>query len=83
MVCCLNCGACGVWLLEPGHDNADGVPSNRSFYHTARGLQVREDRVYSGTKIAALIGLRLGGVALAVAGIVAAPKIASVHDEPR
>jgi len=47
------------------------------FYHTALGLQVViEDYVHSGAKFGALIAVRLGCVALAVAGILATMRIA-------
>jgi succinate dehydrogenase / fumarate reductase membrane anchor subunit len=47
------------------------------FYHTALGLQVViEDYVHSGAKFGALIAMRLGCVALAVAGILATMRIA-------
>jgi succinate dehydrogenase / fumarate reductase membrane anchor subunit len=47
------------------------------FYHTALGLQVViEDYVHSGAKFGSLIAVRLGCVALAVAGIMATMRIA-------
>ena len=47
------------------------------FYHTALGLQVViEDYIHSGAKFGALIVVRLGCVALAVAGILATMRIA-------
>ena len=48
-----------------------------SFHHTALGLQVViEDYWHSARKLAALILMRLGCFALAVAGIVATLQIA-------
>ena len=47
------------------------------FYHTALGLKVViEDYVHSGDKFAALVAVRLGCFALALAGIVAVLRIA-------
>jgi succinate dehydrogenase / fumarate reductase membrane anchor subunit len=46
------------------------------FYHTAFGLQVViEDYVHSRAKFAALVTMRLGCFALAVAGILAILRI--------
>jgi len=47
------------------------------FHHTAFGVQVViEDYVHSGVKFAAVIGVRLGCFAFAVAGVVATLRIA-------
>jgi succinate dehydrogenase / fumarate reductase, membrane anchor subunit len=47
------------------------------FHHIALGLQVIiEGYVHSGIKIPLLVGMRLGCLALAVAGILAILKIA-------
>jgi succinate dehydrogenase / fumarate reductase membrane anchor subunit len=47
------------------------------FYHSALGLQVViEDYLHSGAKFVAVIGVRLGCCALAVAGIIGTLRIA-------
>ncbi len=66
-----------AWLRSPVTTTLMVLLLIALFYHTALGLQVViEDYVHSRATIPALIGVRLGCVALAVAGIVAALRIA-------
>ncbi len=66
-----------VWLRTPLVSVLMVLLLIALFYHTALGLQVViEDYVHSGAKIGALIAVRLGCVALAVAGILATMRIA-------
>lgn len=65
------------WLRNPGVAIAMILLLIALFHHTALGLQVIvEDYVHSGLKFAAVVAVRLGCVALAVAGIIAALMIA-------
>lgn len=65
-----------VWLKTPAASTLMTLLVGALFYHTALGLQVViEDYVHSAMKIPALVGMRLGCVALAVAGILAILKI--------
>jgi succinate dehydrogenase / fumarate reductase membrane anchor subunit len=66
-----------AWLRGPITTTLMALLLIALFYHTALGLQVViEDYVHSRIKIPALIGARLGCIALAVAGIGAVLKIA-------
>lgn len=66
-----------VWLEAPVVTGVMTLLLIFLFYHTALGLQVViEDYVHSRIKIAALVAVRLGCVALAVAGILATLSIA-------
>lgn len=66
-----------AWLKTPLATTLMTLLLGTLFYHTALGLQVAiEDYVHSAMKIPTLVGMRLGCVALAVAGILATLKIA-------
>jgi len=66
-----------VWLRRPIATFPMALLLIALFYHTALGLQVViEDYVHSGMKIPALLCVRFGCLALAVAGIVATLRIA-------
>jgi succinate dehydrogenase / fumarate reductase, membrane anchor subunit len=65
-----------VWLRMPLVSIFLALLLMALFYHTALGLQVViEDYLHSGAKFGALIAVRLGCVALAVAGILATMRI--------
>ena len=66
-----------AWLRTPIATTLMVLLLTGLFCHTALGLQVViEDYVHSAMKIPALLGMRLGCVALAVAGILAMLRIA-------
>lgn len=66
-----------VWLRTPLASIPMVLLLIALFYHTALGLQVViEDYVHSGTKFAAVIGMRLACFAVATAGIMATLRIA-------
>lgn len=66
-----------VWLRMPFVSVFMVLLLMALFYHTALGLRVViEDYVHSGAKFGALIAVRLGCGALAVAGILATMRIA-------
>ncbi len=66
-----------AWLRSPITTTLMVLLLVALFHHSALGLQVViEDYVHSGIKIPLLVGMRLGCIALAVAGILAILKIA-------
>ena len=66
-----------VWLRTPIATIPMALLLTALFYHTALGLQVViEDYVHSRMKIPALLVMRFGCFALAVAGILATLRIA-------
>ena len=66
-----------AWLRTPVATILMVLLLTALFYHTALGLQVViEDYVHSGSKVPALLGVRFGCIALAVAGILATLHIA-------
>ena len=65
-----------AWLKTPLASILMNVLLIALFYHTALGLQVViEDYVHSGARFAALVAVRLGCIAFAVAGIIAVLRI--------
>lgn len=66
-----------AWLKTPIATTSMALLLIALFYHTALGLQVViEDYIHSGVKIPALLAIRFGCFALAVAGILATLRIA-------
>lgn len=66
-----------AWLKMPVTTTLMTLLLVALFHHTALGLQVViEDYVHSRIKLPALIGMRLGCLALVVAGLVATLKVA-------
>ncbi|MGX4805470.1 succinate dehydrogenase, hydrophobic membrane anchor protein [Bradyrhizobium guangdongense] len=66
-----------AWLKMPVTTTLMTLLLLALFHHTALGLQVViEDYVHSRIKLPALIGMRLGCLALVVAGLVATLKVA-------
>jgi succinate dehydrogenase / fumarate reductase membrane anchor subunit len=67
-----------AWLRSPLTDILMVMLLIALFYHAALGLQVViEDYVHSGTRLAAVIVVRLACFAFAVAGILATLRIAA------
>ncbi|QOZ56476.1 succinate dehydrogenase, hydrophobic membrane anchor protein [Bradyrhizobium sp. CCBAU 53338] len=70
-------GTVVAWLKMPVTTTLMTLLLVALFHHTALGLQVViEDYVHSWIKLPALLGMRLGCLALVVAGLVATLKVA-------
>lgn len=69
-------GTVVAWLKMPVTTTLMTLLLVALFHHTALGLQVViEDYIHSRIKLPALIGMRLGCLALVVAGLVATLKV--------
>ncbi len=66
-----------AWLKTPVTTTLMTLLLIALFHHTALGLQVViEDYVHSRVKLPAVVGMRLGCITMAVAGLVATLKVA-------